>query len=257
MGRRPARLGWIKLHIDGWLDGTTRDELEPDERSVWCDIMALAGRANDHGWVHAPVSSWPRLLNISKELRDRTITKCTAVGKITVEGDHVLVVNYDKYQPERYERFRYDSTDSTENNVAKRSITEHKSNTSQRDTDDRCKMTDADSRNTDPPTRVPKTRKPPKTRKWITDNHKPRGQLGLVLLTDDETAQITQLFGGEGYTWCVRTLEGHIVDKPDYPYNHANVIIRKWVRDAWEKFKGKNGSNTVQNIADRYKDYPT
>ncbi len=257
MGRRPARLGWIKLHIDGWLDGTTRDELEPDERSVWCDIMALAGRANDHGWVHAPLSSWPRLLNISKELRDRTITKCTAAGKITVEGDHVLVVNYDKYQPERYEIFRYGSNDSEENNVAKRCITEHKSNTSQRDTDHRCKMTDTEDRNTDPPPPARKSRRSPKTRSWLTEHHKPRGELGIVLLTDDEAAQITQLFGTEGFEWCVRTLEGHIVDKPDYPYNHANVIIRKWVRDAWEKFRSKNGSHAPQTLDERYKDFPT
>lgn len=53
MKSKDSALMWIPLWVDKWLWGSTRIELEPDERSVWVDLMALA--AKDDGYIRANV----------------------------------------------------------------------------------------------------------------------------------------------------------------------------------------------------------
>ncbi len=89
---------------------------------------------------------------------------------------------------------------------------------------------------------APKPRKrTPKesTLKWQTPEHTPRGELGLVLLTDAEEEQIRAKAGADGLAWMLRKLEGHLHDTPGYKYHHANVMLRKWVWDAWEEHTAK------------------
>ena len=63
---------WFPLWVDKWIFGSTRIELEPDERAVWVDLLALA--AKDDGWVRAnnnipyQTQQLSGLLNISLDL---------------------------------------------------------------------------------------------------------------------------------------------------------------------------------------------
>jgi len=94
---------WIPFWVDKWLFGSTRLELEPDERSVWLDLLALASknegyiRANETTPYHS--SQLAGLLVITEELLKRTIDKCAEHGKITqLENGTYYIANWEKYQ---------------------------------------------------------------------------------------------------------------------------------------------------------------
>lgn len=107
-GRRPAKPRWLKFHIDGLLFGTTREELTPAERSIWYDLILLAGRSDPcNGWLQARIESIPRILKAPRSLVERALAKCAQHGKVQIEGDRVFVVNFDRYNPERWERSYY------------------------------------------------------------------------------------------------------------------------------------------------------
>lgn len=111
MKSKSDAMQWIPLWVDKWIFGTTRIELEPDERSVWVDLMAVA--AKDHGFIRANVGvAYPShqlsgLLCITEELLLRAIQKCINVGKLEKceNGGGYLLVNWDEYQlTERHKR---------------------------------------------------------------------------------------------------------------------------------------------------------
>jgi len=110
MKKKNGQLLWIPLWIDKWIFGSTRIELEPDERSVWVDLMALA--AKDLGFIRANETTpyYARqlsgLLNITEELLARTIKKCLEVDKLTMnEKGIIYLTNWDGFQlSERYKR---------------------------------------------------------------------------------------------------------------------------------------------------------
>jgi hypothetical protein len=93
---------WFPLWVDNWLFGSTRIELQPDERGVWVDLMALANK--DGGFIRAnvdvayPINQLAGLLNISEELLKRTVSKCVATGKVNLyDNDTMYLTNFDKY----------------------------------------------------------------------------------------------------------------------------------------------------------------
>ena len=47
------RRQWVKLWINEWLEGTTRFQLSAVQRSIWIDLLALAGRSRYPGIVCA------------------------------------------------------------------------------------------------------------------------------------------------------------------------------------------------------------
>jgi hypothetical protein len=111
MKSKTDSMEWIPLWIDKWIFGTTRIELEPDERSVWVDLMAVA--AKDHGFIRANVGvaylpqQLSGLLCISEELLLRSIQKCLKVGKLCQceNGGGYFLPNWGEYQlSERHKR---------------------------------------------------------------------------------------------------------------------------------------------------------
>jgi len=94
---------WIPLYIDKWIFGSTRIELEPDERGVFVDLICLG--AKDNGYIRAneELGYLPRqlcgILNISEELLNRTIQKCVKCGKLEDKGNGIYYLkNWEKYQ---------------------------------------------------------------------------------------------------------------------------------------------------------------
>jgi len=89
-------LDWIPLYIDKHLFGSTRLEFEPDERSVWTDLLALAGK--DKGFIRAnegcpyQPAQLAGMLVIPLELYERTIAKCSSkeIGKIEILPDGTM-----------------------------------------------------------------------------------------------------------------------------------------------------------------------
>jgi len=107
--RGQAKMTWVKIHITGWLHGSIRWQLEPDERGVWADLIVLAGQCLQGGKIcDNDGRPYPRdyianQLNISRELLDRTIAKCQAEGRIDDVDDVIIITNWKAYQSE-YER---------------------------------------------------------------------------------------------------------------------------------------------------------
>ncbi len=109
MPRGATRRTWIKLFITGWLHGSIRWQLEPDERSVWADLICLAGECGKDGKISDNDGKpLPRLylanhLNIAPELLDRTIAKCRHEGRLVDRDDILIIANWKSYQSE-YQR---------------------------------------------------------------------------------------------------------------------------------------------------------
>ena len=108
--KRGKTYDWIPLWIDKWIFGSTRIELEPAERSVWTDFMALA--AKDDGFIRANEKTGylPRqlagMLCISEKLLQSSIEKFLKFGKIRDEGNTIYrLVNWEEYSlSERHKR---------------------------------------------------------------------------------------------------------------------------------------------------------
>lgn len=101
--RRGRTYDWLPLWRRKWLQGSTRWELDPAERSVFIDFLCLAG--DDDGFIRAnPETPYPEqylahVLNVSVELLTGTIEKCITAGKITRDSNGCLFIcNWKTYQ---------------------------------------------------------------------------------------------------------------------------------------------------------------
>ena len=108
---------WIKLWTEEWLDGSIREQLTPEERSVWADLLALAGRSRHPGLIQAgndtpySCSYLASRFVISEELLERTLGKCEMQGRIKQDGKGITIVNWEKYQA-KYAESRENSAEA-------------------------------------------------------------------------------------------------------------------------------------------------
>jgi len=110
MARGATRRAWVKLFITGWLHGSIRWQLEAEERSVWADLICMAGECGQGGLIAdsdgcpLPWSFIANRLNIPEELLERTIAKCKHEERLeTCPDDTLKITNWSAYQSE-YER---------------------------------------------------------------------------------------------------------------------------------------------------------
>lgn len=109
MPRGATRRTWVKLFITGWLHGSIRWQLEPDERSVWADLICMAGECGKEGRIcDNDNKPFPREyiashLNLKQDLLDRTIAKCRKEGRLVNRDDILIIENWKYYQSE-YDR---------------------------------------------------------------------------------------------------------------------------------------------------------
>jgi len=98
---------YIALHVEKWLYGTTRMEMEPDEIACWTYILARAAvtGADPPGLIYYfSEEHLASQLQVSLELLQRTLEKCKKFKKIKIktlkrENKYVLsAVNWEKYQ---------------------------------------------------------------------------------------------------------------------------------------------------------------
>jgi len=96
---------WHKIHSYRWLTGSIRKDLNPDERGVWADLLAMASLSRRRGYVERSegigfdkefIASF---LVISSGLLNSTLEKCKAEGRIQEQDNGVLfITNFDAYQ---------------------------------------------------------------------------------------------------------------------------------------------------------------
>lgn len=102
---------WIKLWIDECLTGTIREEVTPQERSVWYDFLLLAGRNRPPGCISAnettalPPKRLASILNIPISLLASSTKKFEDSGRIMIDEPGVIhITNWEKYQYTDYDR---------------------------------------------------------------------------------------------------------------------------------------------------------
>lgn len=100
---------WIKVWTQECLIGTIRFDFTPEERGVWYDLLVLAGNCRQEGTIAAgPGTPYPLAwiagtLNIPMGLLQATLKKCVKTERISLNGDGIEILNWQKYQSE-YDR---------------------------------------------------------------------------------------------------------------------------------------------------------
>ncbi len=102
---------WIKVYCEKWLSGTIRDE-QPDVRSVWIDLLTLAGNgqfgdigeiklANGVGLTDRQIAE---ILHISKALWKKSKQRFVLTNRIEITSKEAIsIINWSKYQSD-YQR---------------------------------------------------------------------------------------------------------------------------------------------------------
>lgn len=95
---------WIRLWIKESLRGSIRIDLTPAERSVWYELLLMAGDSRRPGIIEAgnkqplPLEMIATWLVVPRELVESTIKKCVAEGRIELKEGFIKIVNWKKYQ---------------------------------------------------------------------------------------------------------------------------------------------------------------
>jgi hypothetical protein len=123
--KKPLR--WVPLYIDSWLFGSTRLELNLEQRAIWIDLLALAGK--DQGFIRAnenmpyPIEQLAGLLRVPTDLLKQTIKRCIETKKLTENPNGTLYVttweNY-KLTPQYIRRLKEEGSKKEENKDKKK-----------------------------------------------------------------------------------------------------------------------------------------
>ena len=99
-----TRLRWIKLWTQETITGTTSHELEPAERSLWFDFLALAGDSPVPGTVCVAAGipytddQLCQMLNVPPSLLQRASDRMVKAGKITLNAGCIRISKWEHYQ---------------------------------------------------------------------------------------------------------------------------------------------------------------
>ena len=124
---------YIALHVEKWLYGTTRMEMEPDEIACWTYILARAAvtGADPPGLIYYfSEEHLASQLQLPLELLQRTLEKCkkfkkTKIKTLIRENKYVLsVVNWEKYQHVYMHQKAYRARQKAEKEAQKKLISE-------------------------------------------------------------------------------------------------------------------------------------
>ena len=96
---------WVKLYTSEWIDGSIRIDLTPAERSMWADLLVLAGLSRREGYIERSqgipftVQDIASRCVVDISLVNSTIEKCKKEGRITIdEANTIIITNWEKYQ---------------------------------------------------------------------------------------------------------------------------------------------------------------
>ena len=107
--RGESKRAWIKVHINGMLNGSVRYQLTPEERATWIDLLCFAGLGacpgiiSDNDLRPYPHSFLANRFNIPLDLLEKTLKKCKDEGRISENSDGIHITNWSSYQSE-YQR---------------------------------------------------------------------------------------------------------------------------------------------------------
>lgn len=100
---------WVKLWVTECLEGSIRYQLDPNERSVWYDLILFAALGTPAGHIcdrdgrPFPHSFIANRLNVPIELFEGSLKHCIDEGRITEDESGIHITHWERYQSE-YER---------------------------------------------------------------------------------------------------------------------------------------------------------
>ena len=103
------RRKWVKIWVDESLTGTVRFDLTPAERSIWYDLIILAGACRVPGQISSnettpfPHDYIANLLQVPLDLLQTTLKKLADTGRVSENENGIHIINWSKYQSE-YDR---------------------------------------------------------------------------------------------------------------------------------------------------------
>ena len=115
--RGNSKRAWVKLHINGMLNGSVRYQLEPEERATWIDLLCFAGLGTEPGVISDndlrayPHSFLANRFNIPVELLESTLKKCIKEGRIKEDSTGIHISNWSDYQSEYLRQKKYRQKD--------------------------------------------------------------------------------------------------------------------------------------------------
>ena len=113
---------WLKVYCDKWISGTIREE-RPDVRSVWIDLLALAGSgqfgdigeiklSNGVGFTDTQIAE---ILCITRALWKKSKKQFLLSQRIEISPKGAIrIVNWSKYQSEYQRQKQYRTPKSEE-----------------------------------------------------------------------------------------------------------------------------------------------
>ncbi len=119
---------WIKLHVNGMLNGSVRYQLSPAQRSVWVDLLALAaigpvpGIIADNDQRPYPESFIANRLNLPLSLLKSTLDQCKQEGRIKISEQGIIITHWAEYQSE-YDRQKPYRADKLQDKLQSLSVT--------------------------------------------------------------------------------------------------------------------------------------
>lgn len=123
---RPSRRSWVKLWVNEWLDSTVRWQLTPEQRSIWIDLLALAGHSrfpgiitpgtDGKGFIPFPMGYFCTTFGCSEEAITEAFSLFEHQQRIRNENGVLHIINWDKYQSE-YQQKRQRTTYKTPQKV--------------------------------------------------------------------------------------------------------------------------------------------
>jgi len=131
MAYKSTRRQWVKLWVNEWLDGTSRFELTAQQRLLWVDLLALAGRSRFPGFIYAglagdgskvgyPLAYLAGVLQMDEVTTNNALKLLQIHAHITLEESapeqYVIgIINWEKYQSEylRQKTYRKVTTKTT------------------------------------------------------------------------------------------------------------------------------------------------
>jgi len=111
---RPSRRNWVKLWVNEWLTGTVRFQMSSEQRSLWADLLALAGASRHPGIIAAgetngvldayPLDYLCGILRCEITWLKETLKLFEEQVRIKNDGGVIHIVNWTKYQSEYHQK---------------------------------------------------------------------------------------------------------------------------------------------------------
>lgn len=103
-------LKFVKVWTDESLYGSIRKDMSPEQRSIWYELLLLAGKSRREGYIEfskgLPYSNEDiaSRLEVDVELINSSVAICLSEGRLEIKENTYHITNWEKYQVTKEKR---------------------------------------------------------------------------------------------------------------------------------------------------------